>query len=1479
VPVHQDGCIQVLVSGGVGPYIYSWNSSPFQNTPKARFLPGGEIILTVIDQTGLLVRDTFIIPTLGGNLFANAGADRLSSCDEDFPCTLVNPTVAMGDDIIYTWTATQGGAVCSSPNNPILLGRGPGLFILEVQDTTTGCFVTDTVRLLEPFLPPTGIDADAPAITCVDDMVQLTVQNDSDTLQYSWTHPDGTPLVVDDPDGTTIMASDSGYYILTTEVIVTGCISVDSILVDIDTIPPLAIAAPGTDTTFIGCEDMAMLEGFAGDSTSNLTVRWFDSNGTQVAADNDFNYETDIPGLYIFEVTNNVTGCVSSDTTIVSQNAEVPSLEIVLNTIPAFNCTGDPVPMSVEITNVGNPDLLTIAWIGDVDPVTAADVNTSALTPGNYEVIVENTANNCISTAEITIGLDTIAPVLSIDPIDPADQLNCNNDAVTITTTVSPADGAYEYSWFSTTLNDAITPDFGDPTQATVGIVTVGEVLVTVVDTITGCESIQQATIVTLDTSGTVFEVGFIPSLNCEVDTVSVLTSAELPAGTFTIDWLSQNGAPLPTIVDSVAVFTSDVLTSTGEYLVAVTNDINGCTTVDTVISTVNVFLDQPTAVLATVDETITCLNTSIILDASGSTVGDTLTPISYQWNIITGDADGSLTNDSLLVEQGGEYQFVVTNENSLCADSATAIVMEDTDEPLAVAENEAISLVCSDNQGVLSALGSSEGPEFTYTWLTLDPDSLDVLGVFGEGFMIPVATPGVYQLVVTNNENGCESTDNPAVEVIGDGEIPVIVFGTPAEPALGLYDLNCASPDSLLVTYFVANDTLFDLEDLMFDWINEDIEVVQTGQLFNALIPLDGITGTEAFTLTVVDQATGCENENEFVIQNVVEFPSAEIVPDTDLTIGCDENPVEIDGSASSQGDEFSYAWQNLDGEELATGITFSADTAGTYELVVTNNDNFCQDSIEVVVMLDTIGPSLVLDSIPSFTCDDNQLTISASNSGNPADFTITWVNQDGASISGIPSTLDATVTGPGLYRVELVSNSNLCDTIVIFEVPADTMPPTIMIDNPAMLACAGSTVDIMTTINSGTQSVTWEGPGNVNPPNALNVNVDQAGTYIVTVVADNGCENTASVEVMEDPDGNPTSVLEASDDLLGCGDTITLSYTGPSIGDEFIYQYITVSGDGEAVPAEDSLSAEVSMSGDYILIVTNELNGCSDTSEVFTIDMIELNGTMAEVDSAGCGDVALVSAILPPDATGVWSGPVGVVFENPTAENTLVSGLGIGENNLVFTISYEGCPDYAADTVSVLPELAPIALDDELILSPGQVMNTLNVVDNDELGGVSGFTITLNNSLLGDLGLDSSGNVTYTLLTNLLQPADDEFSYEICSENCPELCDQAFVTVTINRDSVEITTPNGFTPNGDGMNDELVFDQLLTNPEDFKDNELIVFNRWGDIVFEAQPYNNDWRGTNQEGEDLPDGTYYFILRLNVGDGEIIRGDVTIIR
>jgi gliding motility-associated-like protein len=98
-----------------------------------------------------------------------------------------------------------------------------------------------------------------------------------------------------------------------------------------------------------------------------------------------------------------------------------------------------------------------------------------------------------------------------------------------------------------------------------------------------------------------------------------------------------------------------------------------------------------------------------------------------------------------------------------------------------------------------------------------------------------------------------------------------------------------------------------------------------------------------------------------------------------------------------------------------------------------------------------------------------------------------------------------------------------------------------------------------------------------------------------------------------------------------------------------------------------------------------------------------------------------------------------------------------------------------------------------------------------------------------------------------------------------CADICDTATIYITIEEEVI-LNIPNGFSPNGDGINDAFYIEGL----ENYPNNDIIIFNRWGDEVFSAQPYDNNWEGrtTNNtlkiSGDVVVDGTYYFVLNLN---------------
>jgi gliding motility-associated-like protein len=84
-----------------------------------------------------------------------------------------------------------------------------------------------------------------------------------------------------------------------------------------------------------------------------------------------------------------------------------------------------------------------------------------------------------------------------------------------------------------------------------------------------------------------------------------------------------------------------------------------------------------------------------------------------------------------------------------------------------------------------------------------------------------------------------------------------------------------------------------------------------------------------------------------------------------------------------------------------------------------------------------------------------------------------------------------------------------------------------------------------------------------------------------------------------------------------------------------------------------------------------------------------------------------------------------------------------------------------------------------------------------------------------------------------------------------------------------------SGITPNGDSQNDTWIIDGI----ENFPDNNVQIYNRWGDKVWEANAYNNNtvvWDGSNRRGNPLPDGTYFYIVTLM---GDVFKGWVELTR
>jgi gliding motility-associated-like protein len=106
------------------------------------------------------------------------------------------------------------------------------------------------------------------------------------------------------------------------------------------------------------------------------------------------------------------------------------------------------------------------------------------------------------------------------------------------------------------------------------------------------------------------------------------------------------------------------------------------------------------------------------------------------------------------------------------------------------------------------------------------------------------------------------------------------------------------------------------------------------------------------------------------------------------------------------------------------------------------------------------------------------------------------------------------------------------------------------------------------------------------------------------------------------------------------------------------------------------------------------------------------------------------------------------------------------------------------------------------------------------------------------------------------------DHFTYRLCNTTG---CDDAIVTIKVLCDN-GLTIYNGVSPDGDGANDRFT----IVGIENYPNNELSVYSRWGTMVYAKKAYKNEWDGT-WNNKNLPDGTYFY--RLALGDGTFITG------
>ncbi|MCG8577953.1 MAG: gliding motility-associated C-terminal domain-containing protein [Flavobacteriales bacterium] len=186
-------------------------------------------------------------------------------------------------------------------------------------------------------------------------------------------------------------------------------------------------------------------------------------------------------------------------------------------------------------------------------------------------------------------------------------------------------------------------------------------------------------------------------------------------------------------------------------------------------------------------------------------------------------------------------------------------------------------------------------------------------------------------------------------------------------------------------------------------------------------------------------------------------------------------------------------------------------------------------------------------------------------------------------------------------------------------------------------------------------------------------------------------------------------------------------------------------------------------------------------------------------------------------------------------------------------------------------IPDYLDLDSDDDIIrdiVEGGRISNDFNfdgLVDGFTDANLDGWHDEDHLSTNNVPDTDGDGTADYRDLDSDGDGALDEFEWDSNSDgSAPDDCNDDGIYDWVDREACDVKVPQGFSPDGDGINDTFV----LTGADFYEEGKLTVFNRWGKKVYESINYQNDWDGTNQFAGDgtkeLPVGTYFYIFEPN---------------
>ncbi len=587
----------------------------------------------------------------------------------------------------------------------------------------------------------------------------------------------------------------------------------------------------------------------------------------------------------------------------------------------------------------------------------------------------------------------------------------------------------------------------------------------------------------------------------------------------------------------------------------------------------------------------------------------------------------------------------------------------------------------------------------------------------------------------------------------------------------------------------------------------------------------------------------------------------------------------------------QYTTVWYDAAGNVIGNGdtITVCPDSSTFYIAAVVNNS--CAGQI---MMLDTafvnISSNLSLTVIPdSFLvegCNTVYINLSVNGLQDSAyiHFVLSGDATPGQDCSSLPDSvlltpsstdtsfaisafLDGVYEGPETLKVKTYAylcKDTLMDSVTIIILDSSKINLTIAPDTT--INCPCSPVQLSSSVWGGIPpyTITWSYSGSTFTGNTLTVSA--CSTTTVTAITTDSCGyhsnfDTITINVAPPP---PISFSLPDTMVAKCwGDTLNISVSNVSGG---MPPYSYVWSNFQTTPSITYISI-----GDWKLYVTVD-DTCSTIP--YAVDSVIIHNTYVPVNLNLPEEVLLE---CPQDTATLiatfWNGlqPYNVWWYLPsdTFTSTITDTINYGTDTIsippphdypyVVFVLQDSCGRRVLDTVRVQIKQYPPLMLQAISQDSLCIGDTLKIEVYPE-GGAGNY-----HYLFSVSPFEMYGN------TILYIPTSTGI-YEYITGVIDKCGNEAHSPVSVFIEECRPFVPNVITPNEDGFNDYLFIPYL----HKFKKKKIVIFNRWGTKVFEEDPYSGKWKGTDQNGNQLPSGTYYYIFTYDKGE---LHGYVTILR